>query len=415
MLMLTQIERVNKAIQDLKDGKMIILTDHADRENEGDLIAAAETLTTEQMNFIIRHSSGIVCLTLTNDRVKKLNLPPMVPIENNTSCYHTPFTISIDAKVDVTTGVSAADRIKTIQVAIDEATLPEDLVKPGHIFPLQAKNGGVLERQGHTEGSIDLVKLANLKPAAVLSEIMNADGTMARGEELIAFAETYQLTMLSIEDIVTYRLSHENMIEEEVSAKFPLEKYGSFKFSVIKEKYNGTEHIVLSRPAKNANAPLLVRIHSACTTGDLFSSNRCDCHKQFHHALQCISEDGGMLIYLNQEGRGIGLFNKIKAYALQEQGLDTVEANEELGLPIDSRKYYIAANVLRNQGIAHIRLLTNNPRKINDLKKYGISHIDRTSMPSFHNEHNQRYLTTKKLKLNHTINFDFLPEFKRSV
>jgi 3,4-dihydroxy 2-butanone 4-phosphate synthase/GTP cyclohydrolase II len=410
--MLSQTERVKTAIQDLREGKMIILTDHPDRENEGDLITAAETITTEQMNFIIRHSSGIVCLTLTPEHVKKLNLPPMVTMDNNTSCYHTPFTISIDAKSDVTTGVSAADRIKTIQVAINEATLPEDLVKPGHIFPLQAKKGGILERQGHTEGSIDLVKLANLKPAAVLSEIMNPDGTMTRGEELIAFAEKHQLSMLSIEDLMVYRLSHENIIEEEVSAKFPLEKYGSFKFTVIKEKFNGTEHIVLSRPTKNANPPL-IRIHSACTTGDLFASNRCDCHKQFHYALQSISEEGGILIYLSQEGRGIGLFNKIKAYALQEQGLDTVEANERLGLPVDSRKYYIAANILRNQGLHHVRLLTNNPRKINDLKKYGIMEVDRVPMPSFHNEHNQHYLATKKMKLNHTINFDFLPEFKR--
>jgi 3,4-dihydroxy 2-butanone 4-phosphate synthase/GTP cyclohydrolase II len=409
----TAIERVNTAIQDLKNGKMVILTDHPDRENEGDLIIPAEIVTPEQINFMIRHCSGIVCLPMTSAQVKKLQLPFMVPPNHNTSCYGTPFTISIDAKHGVSTGVSAADRTKTIHVAVDETTKPDDLVRPGHIFPLQARDGGVLERHGHTEGSTDLVKLAGFKPAAVLCEIMNPDGTMARGLQLNTFAKTHQLSMLSIDDIITYRLLHEDMIEDTATATVPLEKYGTFKMTVVREKISSTEHVILINDTKQSLEPMLVRVHSACTTGDLFASNRCDCHKQFHYALQRISEEGGMLIYLNQEGRGIGLFNKIKAYALQEQGFDTVEANEQLGLPVDSRKYYVAANILRNEHINHVRLLTNNPDKINDLKKYGIPHVDRILMPSFHNEHNHHYLTTKMTKLNHAINFDYIPELQR--
>jgi 3,4-dihydroxy 2-butanone 4-phosphate synthase/GTP cyclohydrolase II len=289
---------------------------------------------------------------------------------------------------------------------MNENATAYDLVKPGHIFPLHAKEGGVFERQGHTEGAVDIVRLAGFKPAAVLCEIMNADGTMAQGEQLIAFATQHQLNCLSIDDIITYRLYHENMIADETSSLFTLEKYGLFKISVIKETISNREHVILSKEGTHTDKPTLVRIHSSCLTGDLFSSMRCDCHQQLHYSLKKISLEGGMLIYLNQEGRGIGLFNKIKAYALQEQGLDTVEANQHLGLPIDSRTYYLAANILRQRGIQHVRLLTNNPEKINDLAKYGIAHVERESMPSFHHEHNQFYLSTKKEKLNHVIQFD---------
>jgi len=411
--MLTVIERVNAAIRALQAGKMIILTDHHDRENEGDLIVPAETVTKEQMNFMIRHGSGIICLPMSAERLQQLNLPLMVPPQYNTSSYSTPFTLSIDAKDHITTGVSAADRVMTAHLAINEHTQPDDLVRPGHLFPLQAKAGGVLERPGHTEGSIDLMKLAGFKPGAVIVEVMTPNGDMAKGETLLQFAREHQLEILSIEDLITYRLLHENLIEEEAKATFPLENYGTFTITVFKEKITGIEHLMLFNPNKKNSDPLLVRVHSSCTTGDIFASNRCDCHKQFHYSLQRISEEGGMLIYLNQEGRGVGLFNKIKAYALQEQGLDTVEANIHLGLPIDSRRYYIAANVLRNHQIKHIRLLTNNPEKINDLKKYGILYVDRMLMPSFHNEHNRHYLTTKKEKLNHAINFDNISEFIR--
>jgi 3,4-dihydroxy 2-butanone 4-phosphate synthase/GTP cyclohydrolase II len=405
--MKSYIERVESAIKDLQDGKLIILTDDPDRENEGDLIFPAETITPEIMNFIIRHSSGIVCLSLLEDLLKQLNLPFMIPPSENTSQRHTPFTVSIDAKENITTGVSAHDRVKTIQVAINDSAKPDDLVKPGHMFPLQAKKNGVLERAGHTEGAVDIVRLAGFKPAAVLCEIMNSDGTMAHGKQLQAFAKEHGLTILSIEDIISYRLSNEDLIEEEVSATLPIESLGSFTMTVIKEKISGDEHIILENKNIKSSEPLLLRIHSACITGDIFSSLRCDCHSQLHHSLERISKEGGMLIYLSQEGRGVGLFNKIKAYALQEKGLDTVEANEQLGLPIDSRKYYIAANVLRNKNIQSIRLLTNNPSKINDLKKYGLMHIKIEVMPVFCQKQNENYLKVKKHKLNHSINHDF--------
>ncbi len=400
--MQSYIKRVETAIHDLRQGKMIILTDHPDRENEGDLIMPAETITAESMNFIIRHSSGIVCLSLFEDDLKKLNLPFMIAPQDNTSLRSTPFAVSIDAKEGITTGVSARDRVRTVQTVIRPDAKADDLVKPGHIFPLYAKAGGVLERAGHTEGSIDLIKLAGFKPAAVLCEVMNPDGTMTQGDQLTAFAKKNQITMLAIDDIIAYRLAHENIIADEVSTELPLENYGFFKMTVIKEKFTAIEHVILEKTPKNPEKPL-VRIHSACLTGDLLGSLRCDCHHQLHYSLKRINEEGGILIYLNQEGRGIGLFNKIKAYALQENGLDTIEANEKLGLPIDARKYYIAANILRNRQINSIQLLTNNPAKVNDLKKYGIGNIELTPIPMFHTAHNQAYLKTKKDKLHRAI------------
>lgn len=404
--MQSHIERVEKALSDLKQGKMIILTDDPDRENEGDLIVSAEHATPENMNFMIRNGSGIVCIAMTKEQLKNLDLPLMVSADDNTSMRGTPFTLSVDAKDDITTGVSSADRAKTIQVMIADNTQPSDLVKPGHIFPLQAKNGGVFERQGHTEGAVDLVRLTGSKPAAVLCEIMNPDGTMTRGKQLDEFAKKHNISMLSIEDIMTYRLNHEYMIEEEASSLFPLEKYGKFKISVLREKYTGTEHVVLRKEGHTQNKPMLVRIHSSCLTGDMFASERCDCHKQLHYSLDLISKEGGMLIYLNQEGRGIGLFNKIKAYALQEKGYDTVDANLELGFPVDSRNYHVAASILRKLEISHIRLLTNNPNKMSDLKKFGIKTIDREIMPTFEQTHNHYYLQTKKTKLNHIIDIN---------
>ncbi len=402
------IARVKFAIAELQRGKMIILTDHPDRENEGDLVAAAETITVEQMNFFIRHGGGIICLPMSEELLQRLQLPLMVSPQNNSSTYHTPFSVSIDAKDGIKTGVSALDRTVTVKKAIAADTKPDDLVKPGHMFPLQAKPGGVLERQGHTEGSTDLVALAGFKKAAVLGEIMNDDGTMATGEQLAAFAKQHDLCILSIDDIIAYRLLNEDMITEVTSTDLPLEDYGTLQLTVLREKIQLTEHMILTKPRIDKSKPILVRIHSACATGDLFGSNRCDCHKQLHYSLERISEEGGMLIYLNQEGRGIGLFNKIKAYALQEKGLDTVEANEKLGLPIDARNYALAANILRNQQINHIRLLTNNPEKVADLLKYGIEKVERVAMPSFHNDINQHYLKTKKEKLKHVINFDYI-------
>ncbi len=400
------IKHVESALEDLREGKPIILTDNPERENEGDFIFPAEMITPEMMNFIIRHSSGIVCLALFENEIKKLDLPYMVPANENTSLRGTPFTVSIDAKEGITTGVSAIDRVKTVRAVINDHVKPEDLVRPGHIFPLYAKEGGVLERPGHTEGSVDLMKLAGLKSAAVLCEVMNSDGTMAKGAQLTEFAKEHNIKLLSIEDIMAYRMAREDLIAEEVSTEIPLESFGTFTFTVIKEKITGIEHVILEKKIKNPGATL-VRIHSVCLTGEIFGSLRCDCRQQLQYSLKRLEEEGGILIYLDQEGRGIGLLNKIKAYALQEKGLDTIEANEKLGLPIDSRKYYIAANVLRNRGISQVRLLTNNPAKVNDLKKYGITNVEIEHLPVFCNEHNKKYLQAKKSKLNHALKHDF--------
>lgn len=398
-------QAVLDAFADIRQGKMIILTDDPDRENEGDLIVAAELITPETMTFILRHTSGVVCLSLPEKKLQTLSLPLMVPPGANTSYRGTPFTISIDARDNITTGVSSADRVQTILQTIKEDCTPEELVRPGHIFPLQAHPHGVLARAGHTEGAIDLVRLAGLKPAGVLCELMNADGSMMQGKDLHTFAQTHQLKMLTIADLINYRRRHETSITEETSAHLPLENYGEFTISILKEIINQHEHVVLSKPTTSGKPPL-VRIHSACLTGDLFHSLRCDCNKQLHHALELISKEGGLLIYLNQEGRGIGLFNKIKAYALQEEGLDTVQANEQLGLPIDSREYYIAADVLRQHRISHFRLLTNNPEKAAALAQYGNFNIDIEALPVFSNPHNLHYLQTKKSKLNHSMRFD---------
>ncbi len=399
------IKRVEVAIQELRAGKMIVLTDHPDREDEGDLIFPAEAIHADVINFMIRNSSGIICLAMTAEKLKELDIPLMVSLEENSSGKGTPFTVSIEARHGVTTGVSAADRAATILAAAREGAKADDLVRPGHIFPLQAKAGGVLQRQGHTEGGVDLVRLAGFSPAAVLCEIMNADGTMTRGKSLREFAKQHDLKILSIEDLIIYRRSKENLIAEEVQARLPLEKYGEFSLSVIREKFNNNEHMVLSRHTEKSSP--LVRIHSACMTGDLFGSKRCDCKAQLDYSLQKISENGGILIYLSQEGRGIGLFNKIKAYSLQEAGLDTVDANKNLGLPVDSREYHIAANIMRNRNIHAIQLMTNNLEKIKNLQTYGIENITREAMPVFLNECNQKYLMTKKEKLNHVMDEHF--------
>lgn len=413
--MLTYIERVESALNDLKNGKMIILTDSPDRENEGDLIFPAEVTTAEKISFMIQHCSGIICLSLDEFFIDKMELQPMVHPYKNTSSRGTPFTVSIEAKQGVTTGVSANDRAKTILTVLDNQSTAEDIVQPGHIFPLHAKTHGVLERAGHTEGAVDLVRLAGFKPAAVLCEIMNPDGTMTKGHELVEFAQKNNLQILTIEDLIQYRLRHENLIEEEVSAKLPIRSHGVFDISVVREKVTKNEHIVLSKKLTSSSSPLLVRVHSCCITGDLFGSERCDCNQQLNFSLKKISEEGGILIYLNQEGRGIGLFNKIKAYALQEKGLDTIEANQKLGMPIDAREYYIAANILRNRDIKHIRLLTNNPEKVSSLKKYGIETVELEQMSVSYNQHNKNYLQVKKTRLNHFINDDVLSEEGNTV
>ncbi|MBA3662412.1 MAG: 3,4-dihydroxy-2-butanone-4-phosphate synthase [Gammaproteobacteria bacterium] len=404
--MQAHIKRVEAAMDALKKGKMVILTDHHDRENEGDLIFAAEFATAENVNFMLRHGSGVVCLALPRQHLQKLNLPLMVPL--NESRQGTGFTISIEARSGITTGVSAVDRAHTILTAISETSVAEDLVRPGHVFPLQAQDHGVLERAGHTEGSIDLVRMAGLTPAAVLCEVMNSDGTMTHGEQLEVFSQDHDIMRLSIEDVIVYRYAHENLIATEASATLPLESFGEFKITAIEEKITGKEHIVLTKPSKNAKDATLVRIHSSCVTGDLFASQRCDCRQQLLYSLEEISKVGGVLIYLSQEGRGIGILNKIKAYSLQEKGMDTIEANECLGFQADGRHYYIAANVLKNLNITQVKLLTNNPAKLAYLKLCGIDQVEQIPLPAFCNPQNQHYLQTKIQKMNHTFANDFL-------
>lgn len=401
--MQAHIQRVEAAVNELHQGRLLILTDDENRENEGDLIFPAENITSDIMNFIIRHSSGVVCLSLPETQLKKLHLPLMLPADQNTSRCTTPFAMSIDARDGITTGISAADRVKTIHAAVHDHAHPDDLAKPGHVFPLQGQPGGVLQRAGHTEGSLDLMKIARLKEAAVIAEVMNPDGSVSRGAELREFAKNNHIMILSIQDIIDYRRTCENLIAESVTTKLPLNRPGEFTITVIQEKFTHKEHTVLINPQWDQDTLPLVRIHSSCLTGDVFGSLRCDCHDQLQYSLDKISAEGGIIIYLNQEGRDIGLFNKIKAYSLQDQGHDTVTANHFLGLPEDNRNYFIAAQILRNLHINHIRLLTNNPRKVADLHKYGIEHIKREKIIMDPNQHNKYYLETKKMKLNHFI------------
>lgn len=399
---------VETAIQALKQGKMILLTDPVDRENEGDFVFPAETITPEIMNFMIRYGTGIVCVSLPEERLKQLELPLMVPENQNTTQHNTPFTLPVDAKNGVTTGVSAADRAKTVQTMMDPATQAHDLVRPGHVYPLKARAGGVLERNGHTEGALDIVKMAGFKPGAVICEAIHLDGTMIKGKGLVALAKEHDMPMLSIDDLVAYRLSTENLIDDTAEATLPTERFGEWKINIIREKYTQNEHTVLFKASKKTHVkgdsqPTLVRIHSCCLTGDLFGSLRCDCQKQLEYSMEKMGQEGGVLIYLNQEGRGIGLFNKIRAYALQEKGFDTVDANLELGYPVDSRGYHIVPSILRQLNIQHIRLLTNNPHKIEELQRYGFTNIEREALPVFANPQNQQYLNTKKDRLNHHI------------
>ncbi len=395
--------KVETALTALKNGQMILLTDDQNRENEGDLIFPAEKITPEVINFMIRNGTGIVCVALLPEQIQHLDLPLMVPPENNHSKHGTPFTIPVDARAGIASGVSAFDRAKTIEVIMNSQSMPNDLVRPGHVYPLQARAGGVLERAGHTEGAVDIVRLAGFKPAGVICEVMNPDGSMARGEALEAFAQQHQITMLTIQDLIQYRLAYDNQIAEQASTEVSLVNYGAFRLTVLQEKYFPHQHMTLFKPPSDPTQSLLVRIHSSCATGDIFQSAHCDCYDQLHYSLSRISEEGGLLIYLDQEGRGIGLLNKIKAYALQRNGFDTVEANEQLGLPVDKRQYYIPAQMLRQLAIPAIRLLTNNPQKIAGLHEYGFSAVTREAIPTFSQSCNRDYLLTKKQKLAHAI------------
>ncbi len=399
---MSKFAAIETAIDALKAGKMLVLVDDEHRENEGDLIIAAEFANANSINFMAQYGRGLICLAMAPELVDKLNLPMMA--SNNQSKQQTAFTLSIGARHGISTGISAEDRATTIQTAIADDASPASIVTPGHIFPLRAHSLGVLKRAGHTEGSVDLMKLAGLKPAAVICEIMNEDGSMARREDLVRFAEKHNLLRISIADLIHYRLKHEVLVNEAAQAKLPLSGMGEFTIHVFHHSIDGSEHIALTKfPLKNANEPALVRMHSECLTGDVFGSLRCDCGWQLQKALEKISQEGGVLLYLRQEGRGIGLTNKIKAYALQEQGLDTVEANVHLGFKADQRDYAVAAQMLKALNTHEIRLMTNNPQKIEALESYGIKVVERIPHETLPTPANEAYLRTKREKLGHLL------------
>ena len=390
---------IEHAIKQLQDGRMIILVDDEDRENEGDLVIAASHATPEAINFMARYGRGLICLPMAEELITKLELPMMA--SHNRSPFGTAFTVSIEAATGVSAGISATDRARTIEVAIDPSTKPVDLITPGHIFPLRAVNGGVLKRLGQTEGSVDLARLAGLTPAAVICEIMNEDGSMSRRNELISFSKKHHIPMVSIKDLIDYRIRHEMLVKATATTRLPLHNRGEFTMTVFQNQIDDFEHFVLVKPPVVANQVPLVRIHSECITGDVFGSCRCDCGWQLQNSLDLIGTQGGILIYLRQEGRGVGLSNKLKAYELQEQGMDTVDANLALGLPVDSRNYAVAFQILKYLGIDAVRLLTNNPVKVAAIEHYGISVSERLALAVEPTDDNRAYLKTKQEKLGH--------------
>jgi 3,4-dihydroxy 2-butanone 4-phosphate synthase / GTP cyclohydrolase II len=396
------LDSIQSAIEDIKKGKMIIVVDDEDRENEGDFIVAARHATPEVINFMSKQGRGLICAPLLEDRCDELQLGLMV--NNNTALHETAFTVSVDLLGHgCTTGISAQDRSRTVRALIDPATTPEDLGRPGHIFPLRAKKGGVLRRAGHTEAAIDLSRLAGLEPAGVLVEIMNEDGTMARLPELVEIGKKFDLKLISIKDLIEYRLKTDSLIEEIVRVDMPT-KYGHFKLVAFREKNTANEHLALIKGNWDKDEPIMVRVHSSCFTGDILGSLRCDCGDQLHGAMQMVERVGkGAILYMNQEGRGIGLVNKLKAYQLQENGMDTVEANLHLGLPMDKRDYGIGAQILRYLGITRLRLISNNPRKRAGLLGYGIEVVETIPIEVDPNPHNEKYLQTKRDKLGHNI------------
>ncbi|MBW2335658.1 MAG: bifunctional 3,4-dihydroxy-2-butanone-4-phosphate synthase/GTP cyclohydrolase II [Deltaproteobacteria bacterium] len=399
---------IEETIRDIREGRMVILVDDEDRENEGDLCMAAEAVTPEAINFMAKHGRGLICLPMTPDKIDALDLPPMV--DNNTSPYGTGFTVSIEARCGVSTGISAADRATTILTAVADDASTRDLVRPGHIFPLRAREGGVIVRAGQTEGSVDLARLAGMKPAGVICEIMDEDGTMARMPSLEKFSEKHGVGICTIADLIEYRMRMESFVHRAAETKIPTSVAGEFRAVVYENDVDNLLHIAMVKGEIDPEKPTLVRVHSECLTGDIFGSLRCDCGPQLHKAMAKMEEEGsGVLLYIRQEGRGIGLVNKIKAYALQETGLDTVEANEELGFEPDMRNYGIGAQILVDLGVRKMRLLTNNPKKMVGLEGYGLSITEQVPVEVEPNKFNKCYLECKKLKMGHTLNIDVTP------
>jgi 3,4-dihydroxy 2-butanone 4-phosphate synthase / GTP cyclohydrolase II len=396
------LDSIVSAIEDIKNGKLVIVVDDEDRENEGDFITAAENVTPEIINFMSTYGRGLICAPLSEERCDELSLPAMV--SDNTSLHATPFTVSIDLLGDgCTTGISAHDRAKTVQALVNPDTKAEDLGRPGHIFPLRAKKGGVLRRSGHTEATIDLARLAGFAPAGVLVEIMNEDGTMARLPQLLEIAKRFDLKLVSIKDLIAYRLSKETLIKEEERVHMPT-KYGDFELIAFQQINTGEIHLAIKKGEWQKDEPVLVRVHSSCMTGDILGSLRCDCGDQLHKALKMVEAAGkGLVLYMNQEGRGIGLLNKLKSYKLQEQGMDTVEANLALGFGMDERDYGVGAQIIRHLGISKMKLMSNNPRKRAGLLGYGLEVVETVPIEVKPNIHNEKYLTTKRDKMGHDI------------
>ncbi len=396
------IHKIEAALEDIRQGKMVILVDDEDRENEGDLTMAAEKVTPEAINFMAKYGRGLICLSLTDQRLNELRLPMMV--SENTSRFQTAFTISIDARQGVTTGISTADRATTILTAVDGNTQPEDLVSPGHVFPLRAREGGVLVRTGQTEGSVDLARLAGLKPAGVICEIMKDDGTMARMPDLLTFAQEHGLKIVTIADLIKYRLNKESLVRRIVTATIPTKYGGVFTAIAYENDVDPYHHIALVKGEIKPEDTVLVRVHSQCLTGDVFGSRRCDCEEQLHTAMAMVENEGkGVIVYMRQEGRGIGLVNKLRAYCLQDIGKDTVEANEALGFKADMRDYGIGAQILADLGLHKIRLMTNNPRKIIGLEGYGIEVVERVPIETRPHQENIEYLKAKAKKMGHLL------------
>ena len=400
-----KLNTIEEAISEIQQGRVVIVVDDEGRENEGDFLTAARNATPEVINFMATHGRGLICAPISEERCDALGLEMMV--QSNSAAYETPFTVSIDLiGHGCTTGISASDRSKTILALIDPTIRPEELGKPGHIFPLRARKGGVLRRAGHTEAAVDLSRLAGFEEAGVIVEILNEDGTMARVPSLIEIAQKFDLKIVSIEDLIKYRVEHESVIEEQVSVHMPTE-FGDFQLRAFKDTSNDQDHLVLTKGTWTKDEPVLVRVHSSCLTGDIFGSCRCDCGPQLHKAMEVIEKEGkGAIVYMNQEGRGIGLLNKLKAYKLQEEGLDTYEANEKLGFKADERDYGIGAQIIRSIGISKMRLMSNNPKKRTGLIGYGLEIVENVGLEIASNVHNQHYLETKRDKAGHNLKLD---------